>query len=74
MCKNDIIRIRHMVDAAKEALSFSANKRRCDFDSNRMLALSVVRCIEVIGEAAVNVSKECMKKCPEVPHGQVLSV
>ena len=36
MRRDDLIRIRHMLDAAKEALSFAKNKSRRDFDSDRM--------------------------------------
>lgn len=52
MQKDDLIRLRHMLDAAREALSFSANKTRNDLYSDRMLALSVIKSIEIIGEAA----------------------
>lgn len=39
MHKDNIIRLRHMLEAAKEALSFSENKAKSDLYSNRMLAL-----------------------------------
>jgi uncharacterized protein with HEPN domain len=52
MRRDDLIRIRHMLDAAKEALSFAQNKSRADLDSDRMLVLSIVKSIEIIGEAA----------------------
>ena len=35
MRRDDLIRIRHMLDAAKEALSFAKNKTRSDLDSDR---------------------------------------
>ena len=38
MHRDDLIWIRHMLDAAKEALSFAKNKSRGDLDSDRMLA------------------------------------
>jgi uncharacterized protein with HEPN domain len=47
MRKDDAIRIRHMLDAAKEAVSFADNKKRCDLDVNRMLVLSVIKSIEI---------------------------
>jgi uncharacterized protein with HEPN domain len=44
-----------MLDAAREALSFAKNKSRGDFDSDRMLVLSIVKSIEIVGEAASKV-------------------
>jgi uncharacterized protein with HEPN domain len=40
MLKDDLVRIRHMLDAAREATEFAKNRNRADLDSNRMLALS----------------------------------
>ena len=54
---DDRIRMRHMLDAAKEALSFAQNKTRRDLDSERMLVLSIVKAIEIIGEAATKVTQ-----------------
>ena len=55
---DDLIRMHHMLDAAKEALSFARNKTRGDLDSERMLVLSIVKAIEIIGEAASKVTQE----------------
>jgi len=48
MRKDDLIRIRHMLDAAKEAISFIKDKKRSDLNTNRMLVLSLVKSIEII--------------------------
>ena len=67
MLKDDLIRIRHMLDAAKEAKSFIKNKKRTDLDTNRMLVLSLVKSIEIVGEAASKVTRESRDSYPEVP-------
>ena len=67
MRKDDRIRLRHMLDAANEALQFAQNRKRADLDSDRMLTLSLVKCVEIIGEAAGNVSTECRAQCPDIP-------
>ena len=41
-----------MLDFAREAVSFAEESSREDLDNNRMLQLSLLRLIEVIGEAA----------------------
>lgn len=56
MRKDDVIRVRHMLDAAREALSFAKNKTRTDLSSDRMLVLSLIKSIEIIGEAASTVT------------------
>ena len=56
MSNPDIVRVRHMLDAAQEALSFVGDKSRAELDANRMLTLSLVKSIEIVGEAASRVS------------------
>lgn len=43
MSKHDLVRIRHILDAAREALSFASGKTRLDLNTNRMLVLSLVK-------------------------------
>lgn len=73
MQKDDLIRLRHMLDAANEALSFISGKSRDDLNTNRMLVLSLVKEIEIIGEAAGKVSPEARTNA--VPfHGWTLLI
>ena len=58
MSESDRIRLRHMLDAANEALAFIRNRQRRDIETDRMLALALVKEIEIIGEAASNMSAE----------------
>jgi len=57
MLKPDIVRLRHMVDAANEALSFIADKSKSELKADRALALALVKSIEIFGEAASKVSQ-----------------
>lgn len=56
MRKDDRVRLQHMLDAANEALSFIQARVRTDLDNDRMLVLSLIRELEIIGEAASKVS------------------
>ena len=56
-----------MLDAAKEAVSFVRNKSRGSLDKDRKLVLALVKAIEIIGEAAANVTKECGEDLPGIP-------
>jgi uncharacterized protein with HEPN domain len=67
MRKDDLIRIRHMLDAAKEAMSFIKHRKRSDLDTDRMLVLSLVKSVEIMGEAASKVTKVSRDGHPEVP-------
>ena len=67
MRKDDLIRLRHMLDATQEAISFASGSKREDLDGNRMLVLSLVKDIEIIGEAATKVSEDCRSEHPEIP-------
>ncbi len=66
MPKSDRVRLLHMLDAAREAVGFAAGRTRSDLDSDRMLNLSLVRLIEIVGEAAARVSPETQAKHPEI--------
>ena len=67
MQKDDLVRLRHMLDASREAVSFFTGKSRSYLETNRMLVLSLVKDIEIIGEAAGKVSLETRKQCGEIP-------
>jgi uncharacterized protein with HEPN domain len=67
MRKDDLIRIRHMLDSAKEAISFIKDRERRDLDTDRMLVLSLIKSIEIMGEAASKVTKESRDIHPDVP-------
>lgn len=66
MHEDDNTRIRHMLDAAKEALQFAVGKTRKELETDRMLVHSLVRVIEIIGEAASKVSDDFKKSHPEI--------
>jgi uncharacterized protein with HEPN domain len=49
------VRLRHMLDAAREAAQMAQGKKRADLDTDRPLNLSLVRLLEIVGEAASRV-------------------
>jgi uncharacterized protein with HEPN domain len=48
---NDSIRLCHMLDHAKEALDLIADKKKKELQHNRVLALALIRLVEIVGEA-----------------------
>jgi uncharacterized protein with HEPN domain len=59
MPPSDLVRLRHMLEASREAAAFAGGKDRADLKRDRVLMLAAVRCIEIIGEAASRVSRKC---------------
>lgn len=74
MHKIDAIRLQHMLDAAREALSFTAGKTRSHLDTDRMLVLSLVKSIEIIGEAGGKVSLDCRSECPAISWADIIAM
>lgn len=63
-----------MLESAREAVSFVQNQTRESLDKNRMLALSVVRLIEIVGEAATQVTREYQSQHSEIPWAQIVGM
>lgn len=74
MDERDLVRLRHMLDAARQALDFCANRCREDLDTNPMLRRAVIHCIQEIGEAAAQVSDECRAHFPSLPWQQIVGM
>ena len=66
MFEDDVIRMRHILDAAREAVNFIEGHNREDLDTDRKLNLSLVRLLEIIGEAARSITNEFRQKHPEL--------
>jgi len=71
MPKDDRILLRHMLDAARKGRDFIKWRSRADLDSDEMLALAVIRLLEVIGEAARGLSEDFRNRNPEIPWKQI---
>jgi uncharacterized protein with HEPN domain len=64
---DDGIRLRHMLDAARESIAFARGRTRMDLDADRMLVLALVKAIEIIGEAAHRISPVTRGDFPMIP-------
>jgi len=63
----DKIRLQHMLDAALEIQQYMQSSTRKDLNLDRKLVHSLVRLLEIIGEAANQVSKELRDNVPGIP-------
>ena len=71
---DDIVRLRHMLDHAREAVAMVAGKERANLRSERMLELALVRLIEIVGEEAARVSPEGQTRYPLIPWREVIGM
>jgi uncharacterized protein with HEPN domain len=74
MFKDDSVCIRHILDAAREAISFADGRSRTDLDTDRKLNLSLVRLLEIIGEAARGISEEFRQNHPDLPWNKMVGM
>ena len=56
-----------MVEAAGDAARFMAGRTRADLDTDRMLLFALIRCIEIIGEAARQITDETRNRSSDIP-------
>ena len=71
---DDVIRLRHMLDHAREAVQMVEGKQRAALKNDRKLELALVRLVEIVGEAAAKVSVEGQSKFGEVPWSQIIAM
>jgi uncharacterized protein with HEPN domain len=67
MQRDDIACLNHILDAAEKALTFVKGKTRKNLERDEMLALALVRLLEIIGEAANSVSPAFQERFPNIP-------
>ena len=68
MARHDpLVRVRHMLDYAREAVEMACGRSRAELDTDRQLNRALVRLLEVIGEAAARVPEAFRRSHPEVP-------
>jgi uncharacterized protein with HEPN domain len=63
----DLVRIRHLQEAAQNAIDFSQGKTRQSLDEDELLRLALTKLIEIVGEAAKQVTELTRQAHPSVP-------
>jgi uncharacterized protein with HEPN domain len=74
MKSHDLVRVKHMIEAADEAVSFARGKTRGDLDKDRMLTMALMREIEVVGEAASKISEDFKLIHPDIPWALIIGM
>jgi uncharacterized protein with HEPN domain len=71
MSPDDRWRVQHMVEAAEAALRFVRGRKRADLDSDEQLCMALTRAVEIVGEAATQVSASGRAELPAIPWAQI---
>ena len=68
------IRLRHMLDHAREAVAMANGRYRGELDTDRQLNLSLVRLLEIVGEAAGRVPAEERACHTDIPWPEIVGL
>lgn len=74
MHRDGAIRLRHMLDAVREAQGFAASRSRSDLDHDRQLLLALVKDVEIIGAAASRVSVDTRLDSADIPWQDIVAM
>jgi len=74
MQPEDRIRLTHMLDSAEAALEFVRGRSASDLDTDRMLYFAVVRAVEIIGEAANQISPSTRRELDAIPWAGIIGM
>ena len=71
---NDQIRLRHMLEAARKAMRVAQGRTRHDLDMDENLELSLMKAVEMIGEAASQVGEATRRQYPSIPWKKIIAM
>lgn len=63
-----------MIDAGNEAIHAIRGRSPQDLDGDRLWALGLIKCVEIIGEAASHIGNETREKHADIPWNQIVSM
>jgi uncharacterized protein with HEPN domain len=64
---DDQVRISHLIEAAEKAVAYAAGRHRSALDDDELLRLALTKLVEIVGEAAKQVSEPTRRAHPAVP-------
>jgi uncharacterized protein with HEPN domain len=74
MSRDDLIRLHHMLEEAKEASASVLGRTRSDLDHNHVWVMGLVKCVEIIGEAAAHIGETTRQRYPQIPWTQLVGM
>lgn len=71
---DDLVRVRHMIDASQTALDFMKEESRESLEEDVKLSFAVVRALEIVGEAASKLTAEFKREHSEIAWGDIVGM
>ena len=71
---DDEERLKHMLDASQKAYAFCKNKRREDLENDEMFLFALIYAIEIIGEAANNITPKFKSEHDTIEWRDIISM
>jgi uncharacterized protein with HEPN domain len=68
---DDLVRLRHMLDAARKIREFSEGHTRQTVEADEKLVFALLHLLEILGEAANSVSPELQQQHPNIPWREI---
>lgn len=72
--RDDTLRLQDMLVAARDARAFTAGKIEADLPHDKQLTLALLKCIEIIGEAAARVGEDTRARYPALPWADMIGM
>jgi len=72
--ERDLVKCEDMRIHAERARRFMGTRSLEEFLSDEMLQAAVIRCVEVVGEAARQVSEDTRRRATEIPWTQIVGM
>ena len=74
MSQRDLVYVGHMLDMARKAVTKTQGVSREAYDADENLRLALIHLIQVIGEAARQVSDQFVEDHPTVPWANIIGM
>jgi uncharacterized protein with HEPN domain len=74
MKKDNVVYLRHILDAINAVEDYTKGITVDDFIRNSMVHDAVIRQIDIIGEAARNISEEFQEQHPSLPWSRMIGI
>ena len=72
--RDDTLRLQDMLTAARDACAFAADRTEADLSHDKQLTLALLKCCEIIGEAAARVGDGTRAKYPALPWADMIGM
>ncbi len=74
MPRDDTAYLLDMLVAARDAVAFAEGMSYAEFEGDRRTQLSILKSVEIVGEAAARVSEDTRKAQPAIPWPEIVGM